>query len=594
MELRSARIFAGQMRLHAGRHRSGLMQTEYEVQAMKRRQIILGSAQVGLATALRWTLPTAFAGIVRQASGESASSIPRALPFADQIAWQNLEMGMFVHFAPNTWQDTESDNLTTPLSEINPIKLDTGQWAQTAIGLGAKYIVFVAKHQGGFCMWQTDTTDYSIRNTPWKGGHGDVLAEISASCRKHGLKLGVYVSPRDDHFGAKTGGICKTPQLQVRYNAMYREQLTEILSRYGELVEIWFDGSTVTPVSDLLTKYQPHAMVFQGPSATIRWVGSEDGFAPYPCWNGIDKAEAKTGTATSLNSDPDGDVWMPNEVDVSIRRPEWFWSTKNERNVLTPDQLLSIYYCSVGRGAQLLLNIPANREGLLSDADCASARSFGLDIRNRFAKPLAETAGRGAQVTLKLGASTQIDTIILQEEIAKGERVRQYRIEGHIGGTWHTLGEGTAIGHKRIQPVELITVDALRIVTTRSVGTPVFRSVAAFYTAVPPPSDWNAAPQIWAANAVGSWRNNAFSIDLTSKIDAARQYRLRFVPRTGTVTGLKNLVLKLHDVAEPNFIKPVNGKVNELILDITGVSETVHVSGQVEGAASGDILLQKL
>ncbi|MGA7339257.1 MAG: alpha-L-fucosidase [Terracidiphilus sp.] len=556
--------------------------------------MILGSAQVGFVTAWDWSAPAALAGIASRASGEPAHSTPRALPSAGQIAWQDLEMGMFVHFAPNTWQDKESDDLSTPLSEIDPKNLDTDQWAQTAMALGAKYIVFVAKHQGGFCMWQTETTAYSIRNTPWRGGHGDVLADVAASCRRHGLKLGVYVSPRDDHFGAKTGGICKTPQLQARYNAMYRQQLTEVFSRYGELVEVWFDGSTVTPVSDLLMKYQPHAMVFQGPSATIRWVGNEDGLAPYPCWNGIDKAEALTGTATSLNSDPDGDVWMPNEVDVSIRRPDWFWSTKNANKVLTPDQLLSIYYCSVGRGAQLLLNIPANRDGLLSDPDCASAGDFGLEIRKRFAKPLAQTAGRGAQVTLSLAAPTRVDTLILQEDIASGERVRQFRIEGHVGGTWRTLGEGAAIGHKRIQPVEPVDVDALRIVTTRSVGTPVIRSLAAFHTAAPPPAGWNAVPQIWAANAVGRWSDNAFSIDLTAKIDAAAQYSLRFVPSAGTVTGLRNVVLKLHDVAEPGFLRQVDRKPDELLLDITGLAETIQVSGQVEGAESGDILLRKL
>jgi alpha-L-fucosidase len=188
----------------------------------------------------------------------------------------------------------------------------------------------------------------------------------------------------------------------------------------------------------------------------------------------------------------------------------------------------------------------------------------------------------------------QIDTVILQEDIAKGERVREYRIEGHADGTWRTLGKGASIGHKRIQPVDPITVDALRIVTAKNVGIPVFRGVAVFHTGFPPPSDWNAAPQIWAANLAGYWRDNAFTIDLTSKIDAAKQYRLRFIPSTGTVIGFKNVVLKLQNVAEPNFIKPVKGKMDELILDITGVAETVQVTGQVEGAASGDILLQKL
>jgi alpha-L-fucosidase len=560
---------------------------------MKRRQMIFRTLQAASAATLRWTMPAALSGSVRQAWSASAESAPRALPSADQIAWQDLEMGMFVHFAPNTWQDVESDNLTTPLSEIDPKGLNTDQWAQTAVSFGARYIVFVAKHQGGFCMWQTETTDYGIRNTPWRGGHGDVLRDVSTSCRKYGLKLGVYVCPRDDHFGAKTGGICATPELQAGYNTMYRQQLTEVLSRYGEMVEIWFDGSTVTPVSDILSKYQPHAMVFQGPSATIRWVGNEDGFAPYPCWNGIERADAKTGTATSLNSEPHGDVWMPNEVDVSIRRPDWFWSTANAKKVLTLSQLLSIYYCSVGRGAQLLLNIPANRDGLLSDPDCASVGAFGLELRKRFAKPLAETSGRGTQLTLKFAEPIEIDTVLLQEDIVSGERVRQYSIEGRSGGEWRTLGEGTSIGHKRIQPIEPITVDAVRVVATRSAGTPIYRRLAAFHTAEPPPSGWNAAPPIWAANEVGDWHDHSFSIDLTAKIDAAAQYRLRFVPRAGTVTGLKNLVLKLHGVAEPNFIKVVKGKADQMILSITGVAETVQVSGRVEGAESGNILLQK-
>jgi len=517
-----------------------------------------------------------------------------AIPTKDQLAWQDLEIGIFVHIAPNTWQDKEGDDLSTPLSKINPEKLDTDQWARTAVDLGAKYIVFVAKHAGGFCMWQTETTDYGIRNTPWRGGRGDVFADVAASCRKYGLQLGVYLSPRDDHFGAKTGGICSTPELQARYDAMYRQQLTEILTGYGRLVEVWFDGSTAAPVNDILARYQPKALVFQGPAATIRWVGNEDGVAPYPCWNSIDKADAKTGTATSLNSDLDGDTWMPNEVDVSIRRPDWFWSTTNEKKVMTPEQLLSVYYTSVGRGAQLLLNFPPNRDGLLADADCASAKAFGQEIRRRFAMPLAETAGRGTQVTLKLGAPKRIDTLILQEDIAEGERVREFHVEGLAGGAWRKIGEGTAIGNKRIQPVEPTLVDAVRIVTNQSVGIPVFRNVAVYYAGYPPPSDWNAAPQIWAANLVGRWSDHAFSIDLTYKIDAAKQYSLRFVPRTGTVTGFASVVLKLDDVAEPNFVKPANGKGDELILDITGVAEKVRVSGQVEGASSGDILLQKL
>jgi alpha-L-fucosidase len=515
-------------------------------------------------------------------------------PTADQIAWQDLEVGMFVHFAPNTWQNKESDDLSTPLSEINPKELNTDQWAQAAVDLGAKYIVFVAKHQGGFCMWQTNTTEYGIKNTPWKSGKGDVVAEVAASCRKFGLKLGIYCCPRDDHFGAKTGGICKTPELQAKYNAMYREQLTELWSRYGPVVEIWFDGSTITPVADLLHKYQPHAMVFQGPEASLRWVGNENGFAPYPCWNGIDRADAATGTATSLNGDPNGAVWMPVEADVSIRRPNWFWNTTNANKVMTQAELLSVYYRSVGRGAQLLLNIPANREGLLPDKDIHAAKVFGDEIRRRFGKPLATTAGSGSTITLTLPKSMRVDTVVLQEDTAKGERVRGYRLEGLVDGAWQHIGDGSAIGHKHIQPVAPVTVKAVRLVATKIAATPAIRTLAAFDTGVAPPADWQETAHLWAPNLAGTWKDHAFSLDLTKLIDRAAQYRLRFIPHSGTVTGLTDTILKLHGVAEPKLLKRVPGAQNELLLDITGVDEIVYLSGSVKGADSGEITLQKL
>lgn len=561
---------------------------------MDRRTLLSHFMRIGVSsTTVNLLRPTSFAHSLAGASSSSASRAI-ALPSLDQIAWQDLELGMFVHFAPNTWQDVESDDLSTPLSGINPKELNTDQWAQTAVSLGAKYIVFVAKHQGGFCMWQTKTTGYSIANTPWRNGHGDVLADVAASCRKFGLKLGAYVCPRDDHFGAKTGGICKTPELQAKYDAMYREQLTEVWSRYGPLVEIWFDGSTITPVGDLLGRYQPHAMVFQGPQATIRWVGNEDGFAPYPCWNGLDRADARSGTATALDSDPNGSVWMPNEVDVSIRRPDWFWSTKNENKVLDKDHLLSVYYRSVGRGAQLLLNIPANRKGLLSDKDCAVARAFGSEVKRRFGTPLAKTAGSGSTVTLTLGRPTRIDTVILQEDTAKGERVREYHLEGRVKGAWQSLGDGSAIGHKRIQPVEPITVDAVRLVVTKAAATPAIRTLAVYDLDVTPPADWKASSSLWAPNIAGEWKANVFSLNLTAKIDAAAQYRLRFIPQSGAVTGLTDVVLKLHGVAEPQLLKRSAAKPDELTLDITGVAETVEISGRVLGASSGEILLQKL
>jgi len=524
---------------------------------------------------------------------ESYTGRAVARPTAQQIAWQDLELGMFVHFAPNTWQNRESDDLSTSPASINPKELNTDQWADTAISLGARYVVFVAKHAGGFCMWQTKTTDYGIAQTPWKNGKGDVVAEIAASCRRHGLKFGVYASPLDKHFGTGIGGKCKTPELQARYNAMYRKQLTELFTRYGDLVEIWFDGSTVTPVADLIHRYQPNAMVFQGPAATIRWVGNEGGYAPYPCWNGIDSALARLGTATALDGDPNGSVWLPNEVDVSIRRPDWFWSSSNGKLVLSADQLLSIYYRSVGRGAQLLLNIPPNREGLMDEMDCRSAADFGAEIRRRFGTPLASTRGSGRTITLELSKPNRIDTVIVQEDIAWGERVRAFTLEGRLGGAWTPIGKGSAIGHKRIQPVEGRVMDAVRLQINEAAGLPRIRRLAAFDTGAEPPMDWNSEPELWAPNLAGQWSGGRFSVDVGKSITEATQYALRFIPAEGAVEGFDNVLLTIGGVASPQFIHISVKRKDELLLDITATNAAIRVTGTVRGAERGEITLDR-
>lgn len=522
-----------------------------------------------------------------------ASGTPAALPSEDQLAWQDLEIGMFVHFAPNTWQDKEGDDLSTPLSAINP-DIDTDNWAECAVNLGARYIVFVAKHQGGFCMWQTETTPYSIGHTPWKGGHGDVLSDLSASCKRYGLRQGVYLSPRDDYFGAGVAGVCKDPAKQPAYNAMYREQLTEVLTRYGEMVEVWFDGSSVVPVSDLVHKYAARAAIFQGPDATIRWVGNEMGFAPYPLWEAESEADARSGVSTSMHGDPNGDAWIPVECDVSIRRPNWFWSTTNVRHLMTEDQLLEVYYRSVGRGAQLLLNIPADRRGHMPDEDFTRAKEFGAEIRRRFGQSVAETRGRGARVELALAAPSRIDHVILEEDCRYGQRIRGFRLEGRAGGTWVALGTGSSIGHKRILPVAPEEFSALRLMVTDSQGEARVRRLAAFNTGAAPPANWDAAPRIWADNAVGRWDQGKFEVDLTKKITAATQYRLRFVGENGAVTGIGDVQLLLDGEPALHLVRPDKTRADELVLTMTAIGQKVVVSGTVAGAVRGTILLQRL
>jgi alpha-L-fucosidase len=520
---------------------------------MNRRNFI--NSIIGASTTLPFWQRPALSHAILPSGPESKLAVPTP----EQTAWQDLEIGMFVHFAPNTWQDKEGDDLSTPLSAINPAQLDTDQWVECALGLGAKYIVFVAKHIGGFCMWQTETTTYGIRNTPRRNGKGDVMADLSQSCRKRGLKLGIYLSPRDEEFGAGLGGRCKTPELQTAYNALYRRQLTELLTRYGKMVEVWFDGSLVTPVGDILQEHAPHSMIFQGPSATIRWVGNEDGFAPYPAWNAVSKSDAETGVATAMHSDPNGSVWLPMETDVSIRRPNWFWNTQNERNLLTLDQLLEIYYRSVGHGTQLLVNIPADRRGLLPDADTARAREFGDEIRRRFGSSVAETHGSRESLTVALPSPTRIDHVILQEDCMGGQRVRAYRLEARAQGNWQTLGTGTAIGHQRIQPVTPTVVDAVRLMVTESVGQAAIRRLGVFNTGAAPPSTWDAPPHIWADDAVGKWANNTFNVDLSRKITATGQYRLRWVPQGGGEVTVENPQLLLDGVAQPNLLHQVPG-----------------------------------
>ncbi|UCF34625.1 MAG: alpha-L-fucosidase [Phycisphaerales bacterium] len=415
----------------------------------------------------------------------SAEDLPRPTP--QQLAWHDSEIGMFIHFAPNTWTDQEYDDLSLPLTKLNPSKLDTDQWAAAAEAMGAKYIVFVAKHAGGFCLWQTDTTDYSIRSTPWKDGKGNILAELAQSCRNRNIKLGVYVSPADRRHGAGLGGKCETAEEQEQYNRLYRRQLTEVLSRYGEMFEVWFDGSIVVPVGDILKMYAPGAMVFQGPHATIRWVGNEDGYAPYPAWNTVREEDARSGVATAAHGTPNGNAWLPLECDARIRST-WFWNTRNASTLKSVDELMEMYYRSVGHGAVLLLNHTPDTTGLIPEADFTRGAQFGTEVRRRFASSVAETSGRGESIELFLDAPATIDHVMIMEDIAFGERIRRYVVEAQNSTGWTEICSGTAIGHKKIDRFAPLTTARVRLRITSAVGEPLIRTLAIYYVGGPTPA----------------------------------------------------------------------------------------------------------
>lgn len=409
-----------------------------------------------------------------------------AKPTPQQLAWHDLEMGAMICFGLETWQDKESDDETSMenLKLFDPPNVDTDQWVEAVEAMGAKYIVFVAKHVGGFCLWQTDSTEYSIKNTPYKNGTGDIVAELAESCRKKGIKLGIYIYPGSLFHGAgvSAGGKTVDPARQEEYNRIYRQQLTEVLSRYGEMHEVWFDGSVTIPIKDILDKYAANAMVFQGPQATIRWVGNEQGYAPYPAWNSVNSENpaVKAGRTTARHGDPDGDKWLPNEVDTTIRDHYWFWSSENEKHLKSLDHLMDIYYRSVGHGAVLLMNVNPDTSGLVPDADMKRYKEFGAEIRRRFGKSIAETKYNRSE--LVLDKPTTIDHVITMEDIRKGERVREYVIEGLIGDTWEKLVEGTAIGHKKIDEIQPVEISMVRLRVTKSAAAPVIRKIAVYNT----------------------------------------------------------------------------------------------------------------
>ncbi len=409
----------------------------------------------------------------------SGSDLPR--PSRSQAEWQNAEIGVFVHWAPNVYQGSEGDNLSTPNEKIDPDRFNAVSIVRAAKAAHAGYLIFVAKHIGGYCAWQTATTDYSIKSSPWKNGKGDMVGELATACRKQGLRFGVYLSPRSDIHKVDTGGHATSVVKQDQYNAIYRQQLTEILTHYGPMFEMWFDGGNIVPVNDLIAKLSPDIITFQGRRAnSTRWVGNEQGFAPYPCWNTIPWKEGET--AQEGAGSPTGNLWCPAECDVSILRPNWFWSEGSDRNILGLDQLIEIYYMSVGRGVNLLLNITPDNHGEIPDAQIKRLKEFGDEIDARFGKPLYSAHGRGKVTTLTFDQAEPIDHISLREDIRDGEHIRKFIVEGKMtDGNWVNLVTGSQIGNRQIFPVNPIVTSQLRLTVLECIGEVKIREFAAYH-----------------------------------------------------------------------------------------------------------------
>lgn len=421
-------------------------------------------------------------------------------PTPQHLAWHDMELGMFFHFDIPVYQQEWKWRSFSDFPDPNlyqPKRLDTDQWMEAAQAMGAKYAIFVAKHCSGFLQWQSDLYPYGVKQSSWQGGRGDVVKQFVESCRKYGIRPGLYASVSANGFlnvdnpGLVNRGKGGDAEAQARYVRICEQMMTELWTRYGDLFEIWFDGGAI-PASQggpdlvpILKRHQPQAIVFQGPAGTpnlIRWVGNERGVAPYPCWSTANASTSEGGTVEKVfGGHPDGKLWVPGECDVPVRNHDWFWKPGGEKRLYSDAHLLDMYYNSVGRNCNLLLNANPNPDGLVPEEDFQRYVAFGKEIKRRFAQPVAETAGVGEVVELALPRPQAIDHVTVMEDIAQGERVRAYEVEGLVpGGAWKKLCDGISVGHKRIQTFDRVEVAKIRFRATRSAAVPQLRRLAVF------------------------------------------------------------------------------------------------------------------
>ena len=404
-----------------------------------------------------------------------------AKPTAQQLRWQDYELGMFCHFGLNTFCDREWGDGTDDPALFHPAEFDPGQWVETAQAAGFRYLILTAKHHDGFCLWPTETTVYSVRSSPWRDGQGDVVREVANACAAAGLPFGLYLSPWDRHEPCYAD--------KEAYDDFYCRQLTELLTGYGPLVEVWFDGAGSEGreydwrrIMALVEQHQPDAMVFNLGRPTIRWVGNEDGVASYPCWNTADTARVSMFTKDMLTWLPDTPAWVPAECDVPIREGQWFWHRGCESRLLSLERLIDIYYRSVGHGANLLLNVAPDDRGLLPEADVNRVLAFGEELRRRFGCPVGETQGiGGGGLSLEWPEPRTFDHAVIQERIEEGERVRAYELQARVDGSWRTVASGSAIGHKKIDRFAPVTADGLRLAILEAEAEPSIRRLACYF-----------------------------------------------------------------------------------------------------------------
>ena len=440
------------------------------------------------------------------------------IPTARQLEWQTDEMTMFVHFTVNTYTNREWGDGSEDPQIFNPVELDARQWVRAAKKAGFKTMILTAKHHDGFCLWPSRYTEHSVKNSPWRDGKGDVIHELQKACQAEGLKMGLYLSPWDRHEPTYGQGLY--------YNQYYLGQLRELLTLYGSLSEIWFDGACGEGPNgkkqqydfdaywSLVRQLQPGAVMFSDAGPDVRWIGNEHGFAGETCWSMMDKDKVTIGGADTgyLNTgDPNGPHWVPGECDVSIRKG-WFWHPDQQPK--TVEQLVEIYFKSVGRNGVFLLNVPPNRKGLFSQEDVQRLYEFRAALNSIFKNNLAyrktakaSTVRGGAleysaanvldeddltywatdddvttgSIEVDLGEPVTFNVARMQEPITFGQRIAAYHIDVWDGDAWKTISKGTTIGYTKLDRFNTVTAQRVRLVIDNSRACPLVSEFGLFF-----------------------------------------------------------------------------------------------------------------
>ncbi|MCC6241777.1 MAG: alpha-L-fucosidase [Gemmatimonadaceae bacterium] len=411
----------------------------------------------------------------------------RPRPTAEQLEWQRDELAIFVHFGVNTFSDREwGDGKESPTS-FTPSQLDCRQWARAAKAAGAKAMILTAKHHDGFCLWPTDTTTHSVRSSLWKRGQGDVVREFVNACRAEGLKAGLYCSPWDRNHPAYGDS--------QRYNDIYIAQLTELLTRYGTINEVWFDGANgegpngKRQVYDwprtwaLVRKLQPKAVMFSDAGPDVRWIGNEIGVAGETHWSTIRPesvpyigASGDDVIKSLQEGHPDGSVWRPGETDVSIR-PGWFYHAAEDSKVKSVDKLVELYFTSVGRNSKLLLNVPPTRDGLFHATDVANLAGMRQALNAVFANPAKPqtsewktTGPLTAERVVTFAGAQSISAVDLREDVTQGQQVARWTLADRRDPS-RVLAKGTTIGFRQLRRFAPVTASEL-VLTVETLDAP--------------------------------------------------------------------------------------------------------------------------